>query len=65
MEREKLRRSRRGLILGVCLGLSNWSGLSVGLIRILALIALFSSGFFPVAFIYLLLAIILPPDEKF
>ena len=65
MEREKLRRSRRGLILGVCQGLSNWSGLSVGLIRILALIALFSSGVFPGAFIYLLLAIILPPDEKF
>lgn len=58
--RPKLGRSVNGLVLGVCQGLSDWSGIPVGLIRIAAIIALFATGFFPVGFFYLLLAVLLP-----
>lgn len=58
--RPRLKRSRHGLIAGVCQGISDWSGIPVGLIRIAAIISLILSGFFPVGLIYVILAIMLP-----
>jgi phage shock protein PspC (stress-responsive transcriptional regulator) len=54
------RRSRNGLIYGVCQGLSNYTGISVGVIRTLAVISLIASGFAPIGVIYILLAIFIP-----
>ncbi len=59
-ERPRLKRSRCGLLAGVCQGISNWSGISVGIIRIAAIVSLVISGFFPIGLIYIILAIILP-----
>lgn len=59
-ERPRLKRSRYGLIAGVCQGLSNWSGIPVGIIRIAAIASFILSGFFPIGLAYVILAIILP-----
>lgn len=56
----KLYRSRNGLIFGVCQGLSNYTGISVGLIRFIAILSFVLSGFAPIGIIYLLMAIFLP-----
>lgn len=49
-------RSRRGLILGVCRGLSEYFGVRVKWVRIGAVIALIATGFWPATAIYLLTA---------
>lgn len=61
--RGKLRRSRNGLIFGVCQGFSNWSGISVGIIRAVVIISMIFTGFFPVGFAYLVLALIMPVER--
>ncbi|MDN5333852.1 MAG: phage shock protein [Sphaerochaeta sp.] len=55
-----LYRERRGIILGVFQGLATWSGLPVLLLRIVAVILLFSVGFTPMIIAYLGAALILP-----
>ncbi|MBZ4674253.1 MAG: hypothetical protein JG773_1224 [Spirochaeta sp.] len=55
-----LYRERRGMILGVFQGLATWSGLPVLLLRIVAVILLFSVGFTPMIIAYLGVALILP-----
>ncbi len=55
-----LYRERRGLVFGVFQGLATWSGLPVGLLRIVGIILLFSVGFVPVTTAYLLAALHLP-----
>ncbi|MGE4583966.1 MAG: PspC domain-containing protein [Sphaerochaeta sp.] len=59
-EGRTLYRERRGLILGVFQGLATWSGLPVGLLRIVGIVLLFSVGFVPVTIAYLLAAVMLP-----
>lgn len=54
------RRSRNGLIFGVCQGISNYTGISVGIIRTLTVISLIASGFAPIGVIYIILAIFIP-----
>lgn len=54
------RRSRNGLIFGVCQGISNYTGISVGIVRTLAVISFIVSGFAPIGIIYILLAIFMP-----
>lgn len=54
------RRSSNGLIFGVCQGLSNYTGISVGIIRAITIISFIVSGFAPIGVIYLLLAIFTP-----
>jgi phage shock protein PspC (stress-responsive transcriptional regulator) len=58
--RKKLYRSSNGLIFGVCEGLSKYTGISVGLIRFLAILTFILSGFAPIGIIYLLMAIFIP-----
>lgn len=58
----KLYRSRRGVILGVCQGFADWAEISVGMVRLIAVIALLITGFFPVVLIYFLMGIFLPLD---
>jgi phage shock protein PspC (stress-responsive transcriptional regulator) len=48
------------MILGVFQGLATWSGLPVLLLRIVAVILLFSVGFTPMIIAYLGAALILP-----
>ena len=54
-----LYRSRNGILLGVFTGIAEYLDLSVFWIRITALITLFATGFFPMAFIYMVIALIM------
>ncbi len=59
-----LRRSRNGLLFGVCQGLSDWSGIGVGLIRAATIIAFICTGFFPVGLAYILAALVMKPESR-
>lgn len=52
-----------GWVAGVCAGLADYSGWSVKLIRVLVILALIFSGFFPVGVIYLVLWYLMDPAE--
>ncbi len=58
-----LRRSRNGLIFGVCQGFADWSGIPVGLLRVALAIAFVCTGFFPVGFGYLVAAMVMKPQR--
>lgn len=61
IDRPPLRRSRRYRILGgVCGGLAEWSGRSVGLIRFLYVLVSIVSVAFPGIAVYLILWIFIP-----
>lgn len=56
-----LYRSRKGWIFGVCSGLAEYAQLNVFWIRAFAVLALMMSGFFPVVFCYLIMAMFMKP----
>ncbi len=56
-------RSPRGIIFGVATGLAEWRGLAVDTTRIIVLIITVFTGIFPLAAIYLALAVILPEQS--
>jgi len=58
----RLYRSRRGMIFGVCQGLSDYSGISTFWIRVAAIIILFGTGLLPAVAGYVLVAIIMKPE---
>jgi len=58
--RKKLYKSKNGILFGVCQGISNYTAISVGLIRLLVIVSFILSGFAPIGIIYLILAIFLP-----
>ncbi len=55
-------RSRNGLVFGVCKGIADSRGFSVGLTRILAIAILIFSAIVPFVIGYILLAIFLKPE---
>ncbi len=57
-----LYRSRRGLILGVCRGIADYFDFSVFWIRIVALILLLITGFWPITGIYFIAALLMKPE---
>ena len=57
-----LYRSRKGIFLGVCRGFADYFNTSVGWVRVLALILLFATAFWPVAALYVILGLILKPE---
>ncbi len=59
-DHKHLYRERRGMILGVFQGLANWSGLPVGLLRVIGIILIFAVGFTPMVIAYLGSALLLP-----
>jgi phage shock protein PspC (stress-responsive transcriptional regulator) len=61
-ESRRLYRSGNGIIWGVCQGFSDWSGISVGIVRTICVVSFILSGFFPVAFLYAAAALILPVE---
>jgi len=52
-----------GWIAGVCAGIADYFGWSVKLIRVLVILALLFSGFFPVGIIYLALWYLMDPAD--
>lgn len=61
--RKKLRRSRDGIIWGVCKGLADWLEIPAGFVRVLYLVLLMITGFFPLGLAYILAAIFIPLEE--
>jgi len=58
----RLYRSRKGLIMGVCRGLSDYFNLRVGWVRLLAVAILLISGIWPAVIIYLAAGVLLKPE---
>jgi len=57
-----LYRSRHGLILGVCRGIAEYFDFSVFWVRAIALILLFITGFWPIAGLYFVAALLMKPE---
>ena len=57
-------RSPRGKILGVATGLAEWRDLPAEPVRLIVFFTILFTGFFPGAFIYLVLALILPAQQE-
>ena len=56
-----LYRSRNGILLGVCKGISDYFNFSVFWIRAIMVIFFFISGFWPIAGIYFIAALLMKP----
>ena len=57
-----LYRSRNGVILGVCRGIAEYFDFSVAWARIIAVLLLLFSGFWPIAIIYFIEALLMKPE---
>jgi phage shock protein C len=57
-----LYRSRNGVILGVCSGIADYFDIRVFWVRMLVVITLLLSGFWPVLGIYLVAALLMKPE---
>jgi phage shock protein C len=57
-----LYRSRHGVILGVCKGIAEYFDFSVRWTRIIAVLLLILSGFWPVMALYFIAALIMKPE---
>lgn len=61
-ERRGLYRSRTGMIMGVCKGLAQYFDLSVFWVRVVAVLAFIFTGFWPLAGVYFLAALLMKPE---
>lgn len=57
-----LYRSRSGLFLGVCKGISRYFDFSLFWIRVIAILLLVFSGFWPVTALYFIAALLMKPE---
>ena len=57
-----LYRSRNGAIAGVCRGLADYYGFSVFWLRMIVVLFLLFSGFWPVLFVYFLASLVMTPE---
>jgi phage shock protein C len=57
-----LYRSRNGVILGVCRGIADYFDFSVFWVRAIAVLLLIFSGFWPVAILYFIAALLMKPE---
>ena len=60
--RGRLYRSRKGVILGVCRGISEYFDFSLFWTRAIAIILLFFSGFWPITILYFIGALLMKPE---
>ena len=58
-----LRRSRDGIIGGVCAGLAENLGVSAGVVRLVYVLVSMCSAAFPGILVYIVLWILMPPPE--
>ena len=57
-----LYRSRNGIILGVCKGIADYFDFSVFWARVITLVLLFLTGFWPVMILYFVAALLMKPE---
>lgn len=65
MATNKLYRSRRGKIFGVCQGIADWRDLPVDLLRAIVAVSILVTGIFPGIIIYALVALFLPLEPGY
>lgn len=58
--RNKLYRSRHGIIAGVCEGIADWLEVPVGIVRLITIFLFVFSVGIPVGTIYILMALFVP-----
>lgn len=58
------RDNSRAKIFGVCAGIARWADLDVRTFQTIVFLIVLFTGFFPGAFIYLILALIIPADDS-
>lgn len=63
MKKKLYKNKKQGKIEGVCQGISEYLDIDVTLVRVIALILLFVTAFFPVVILYFAIAIIMPDKE--
>ena len=57
-----LYRSRNGIILGVCRGIADYFDFSVFWARVITLVLLFFTGFWPILILYFVAALLMKPE---
>jgi len=57
-----LYRSRKGLVLGVCRGIAEYFDFSVFWTRVIVLVLLFLTGFWPIMALYFVAALLMKPE---
>lgn len=60
MQKRRLTKSNNKVFLGVCGGLADYFGIDPTIVRLIALVLLVLTGFFPVGLIYIVAALIMP-----
>lgn len=65
MNKNRLTRSNNRVIAGVCAGIAEWLGWDIALVRILYLVLSLLSAAFPGILVYIILWIIMPPEETY
>ena len=60
----RLYRSRRGLIFGVCRGVGEYLNVSVFWTRILLIVGFIFTGFFPLGALYIVAALLMKPEPR-
>ena len=65
MSQKTLKRSRNGMIGGVCAGIAEWQGWDPTVVRIVYVLISVLSAAFPGVLIYIILWIIMPPPDEF
>jgi phage shock protein C len=65
MGRNKLYRSRKGTVFGVCQGIADWREIPVGTLRFIVAVSILVTGLFPGLLIYALVALLLPLEPGY
>ncbi len=63
--RNKLYRSRDGILAGVCGGIADWLDMPVGIVRVITLCLFIFSAVIPVGTIYILMAIFVQKEPRY
>lgn len=61
---KKLTKSKDRVFLGVCGGIADYLGVDPTMVRLIAVVLIACTGFFPLTIIYLIAAAIMPDYQK-
>lgn len=61
---KKLTKSKDKVFLGVCGGIADYLGVDPTMIRLIAVVLITCTGFFPLTIIYLVAAVIMPDYQE-
>ncbi|EEW54164.1 PspC domain-containing protein [Limosilactobacillus antri] len=61
---KKLTKSKNKVFLGVCGGIADYLGVDQTMIRLIAVVLIACTGFFPLTIIYLVAAVIMPDYQE-